>query len=139
MGLRQTLACALAATVLLPSAGNATTTVIDYGDLWYNAPAESQGGWGVNIAQQGEGLFLTLFVYGQDGKPHWYVASSVASTGANAFGGQLFDIGSGTFFGSAWAGVSGVRQVGDIAFTFDSATTGSMTYSVDTAQVTKSI
>ena len=72
----------------------AVTTTIDYGDLWYNAPAESQGGWGVNVAQQGDVLFATLFVYGQDAKPHWYVASSVASTAPNAFSGALFDIGS---------------------------------------------
>ena len=51
-----------------PSA-SATTTIPDYGDIWYNAPAESQSGWGVNIAQQGEILFVTLFVYGPDRTP----------------------------------------------------------------------
>jgi hypothetical protein len=117
----------------------ATTTTIDYGDLWYNAPAESQGGWGVNVAQQGEVLFVTLFVYGQDSRPHWYVASSVASTSPNAFSGQLFDVGSGTYFGAPWTGIAGVRAVGNIAFTFDSSTTGSMTYTVDGVQVTKGI
>jgi hypothetical protein len=42
-----------------------------YTDLWYN-PQES--GWGVNIVQQLETAFVTLFVYGPDGKPTWYVA-----------------------------------------------------------------
>jgi hypothetical protein len=121
----------------LPAA--ATTATIDYGDLWYNSPAESQSGWGVNIAQQGDVLFVTLFIYGQDGKPHWYVASSVASTAANAFSGALFDIGSGTSFAAPWTGITGVRTAGSIAFTFDTATTGSMTYTIDNVQVTKSI
>ena len=127
----------LVLTLALPCA--AVTSTTDYGDLWYNAPAESQSGWGVNIAHQGDILFATLFVYGQDTRPHWYVASSVSATSGNAFSGQLFDVGSGTYFGAPWTGISGARTVGNIAFTFDSATTGSMTYTVDGVQVTKSI
>jgi hypothetical protein len=41
-------------------------------DLWDN-PQES--GWGANVVQQLETAFVTLFVYGPDGKPMWYVAS----------------------------------------------------------------
>jgi len=44
----------------------------NYTDLWYN-PQES--GWGVNVVQQLETAFVTLFVYGPDGEPTWYVAS----------------------------------------------------------------
>ncbi|HET9580664.1 MAG TPA: hypothetical protein VFP44_22750 [Usitatibacter sp.] len=43
-----------------------------YSDLWFN-PAES--GWGLGVVQQEETAFLTLFVYGPDGAPLWYVAS----------------------------------------------------------------
>lgn len=132
------IAAGLACLALVPPA-SAVTSSTDYGDLWYNAPAESQGGWGVNIAQQGDILFVTLFVYGQDSRPHWYVASSVAATGANAFSGALFDIGSGTYFGVPWAGISGVRAAGNIAFTFDTAATGTMIYTIDNVAVTKSI
>jgi hypothetical protein len=132
------LAAACTALALaLPCAG--VTTTIDYGDIWYNAPAESQSGWGVNIAQQGDVLFATMFVYGADGTPRWYVAPSVAATGANAFSGGLFTVATGTWFGAPWTGVSGARSVGNIAFTFDTATTGSMVYTVDNVQVTKSI
>lgn len=41
-------------------------------DLWWD-PAES--GWGANIVQQGDVAFITLFVYGPDGRPTWYFAS----------------------------------------------------------------
>lgn len=118
----------------------ATTTTTDYSDLWYNAPAESQAGWGVNIAQQGEILFATLFVYGSDGTPRWYVASNVVPTGAaNTFSGALFNVPTGTWFGVPWTGISGVQTVGNISFTFAGATTGTMTYTVNSVQVTKNI
>ena len=42
-----------------------------YSDLWWN-PQES--GWGVNVVQQLETAFVTLFVYDADGRPTWYVA-----------------------------------------------------------------
>src|SRR5688500_4238199 len=129
---------AAAATALaLPAA--AATQSTDFTDLWYNAPAESQPGWGVNVIQQHNTLFVTLFVFGPDNTPRWYVASNVASTGSNTFSGQLFNVGSGTWFGAPWAGISGVQQVGSITFTFGSATTGTMVYTADNIQVTKSI
>src|SRR5690242_17237848 len=117
----------------------ATTTLTDFSDLWYNAPAESEAGWGVNVAQQADVLFATLFVYGPDRVPHWYVASNVAATGPTTFSGALFNIGSGTWFGAAWAGITPPQQVGDIAFAFDSSTHGTLTYSVNGVQVTKTI
>lgn len=125
------------AAVSLP--GAATTTLTDYTDIWYNAPAESQPGWGVNIAQQGDILFATLFVYGPDNTPRWYVAPNVPASGANVFSGDLLNVGTGTYFALPWTGISGVQVVGTIAFTFDSPTTGTMTYTVGAAQVTKSI
>ena len=130
---------AVAASLFVAVPAGAVTTLTDYGDLWYAAPAESQAGWGVNVAQQGDVLFATLFVYGADGTPRWYVAPSLASTAPTAFSGQLFTVGTGTWFGAPWTGISSVRAVGTIGFTFDSATTGSMTYTVDNTPVTKGI
>ena len=120
-------------------AARATNTLADYGDLWYNAPAESEAGWGVNLAQQGDILFATLFVYGQDRLPHWYVASNVSATGPTTFGGPLFNIPTGTWFGAPWAGITPPDVVGNISFAFDSSTHGTMTYNVGPAQVTKAI
>jgi len=128
---------AAAAALALPAAAASQST--DFTDLWYNAPAESQSGWGVNVIQQHNTLFVTLFVYGPDNTPRWYVASNVASVGTNTFSGQLFSVGTGTWFGAPWTGISGVQQVGNITFTFGTATTGSMQYTVDNVQVTKSI
>ena len=127
------------AALALPLPATAVTATTDYADLWYAAPAESQAGWGVNVAHQGDILFTTLFVYGADGTPRWYVAPSLTSSGAGTFTGALFTVGSGTWFGAAWTGISGVRQVGTITLTFASPTTGSMSYAVDGVQVTRNI
>src|ERR1700704_1673096 len=63
-----------------------------YTDLWWN-PQES--GWGVNVVQQGEALFVTMFVYGADGKPTWYSSSNahlvaIAPGNLPIFGGELY-------------------------------------------------
>lgn len=62
-----------------------------YSDLWWN-PQES--GWGVNVVQQEETAFVTLFVYARDGSPTWYVAPAARIT-HHASSGPLF---SGTLY-----------------------------------------
>jgi hypothetical protein len=68
--LQRLLASAAAACALAAQAGQ-------YSDLWFN-PRES--GWGLNLVQQDETAFATLFVYGADGRPTWYVASNLQVT-----------------------------------------------------------
>src|SRR2546423_9771958 len=105
--LLRSLTAALAAAVSLSAA--AVTTTVDYSDMWYAAPANSESGWGANLAQQGDILFVTLFVYGADNTPRWYVAPNVPSTGANTFRGDLVSVGSGTVFTAPWPGITGVQ------------------------------
>src|SRR4051812_46193484 len=79
MHIKRTLATVLAWAAL---AANADGT---YTDLW-NDPGEP--GWGVNVVQQLETAFVTLFVYADDGKPLWLIASDariVAVSGIGAF------------------------------------------------------
>ncbi len=53
---------------------------VDYGDIWWNP---SEDGWGLQIADQGDVLFLTFYVYGTDGKATWFTAlANYASTNA---------------------------------------------------------
>lgn len=117
---------------------SATTYSIDYSDLWYANPPESEAGWGINFSQQGEIIFGTMFVYGPNSQPTWYVASNMSPTGNNAFGGPLYSF-TGTYFGSPWVGHGPAQQVGNINVVFNSATTGTLTYSVGTVTVTKNI
>jgi hypothetical protein len=85
MKLLKTLLAGLAsAAALQANAGQFT-------DLWFN-PQEP--GWGANVVQQLETAFVTLFVYGPDGAPTWYVASDahvIAYAGAlPVFSGTLY-------------------------------------------------
>ena len=58
-----------------------------YTDLWYN-PREP--GWGLNVVQQLETAFVTLFTYDPDGRPAWYFASDARVTAYGAGGLPLF-------------------------------------------------
>ena len=74
--IKQAAAALWAAAALAVNAGQ-------YTDLWWN-PQES--GWGANIVHQGETAFVTLFVYGPDGMPTWYVASGARTFAYDASG-----------------------------------------------------
>ena len=76
---------ALVALVSFPAP--ATTTVTDYEDIWYNAPAGSESGWGVNIAQQGDVWFAAWYTYDADGNPAWFVMPRGTRTSGEAFSG----------------------------------------------------
>ena len=99
-----------AAFLLALAAGSASasTYTTDYTDLWY-VPSES--GWGLNLIHQEDVIFGTLFVYGPDNTPHWYVASDMryqGSGGPITYTGVLYET-SGT-----WLGTPGFRQLGMI-------------------------
>jgi hypothetical protein len=131
----------VAAFLLAPQASRAS--IYDVTGLWFN-PNES--GWGVNIIQQSGVIFATMFVYGTDGKPTWYVASDtrlIAGT-AGKYTGPLYAT-TGPYFGGSFnPGAVGVRQVGTL--TFDAACTGcniynnvQLAYTVDGVSVTKTV
>src|SRR5690348_1855880 len=135
---RFALAFLALAAFALPA--RATTYSTDFTDLWFN-PAES--GWGVNVIQQYNTIFATLFVYGANNAAQWFVAPDVEPSPAGSqtvFTGQLF-LTNGPFFGATSFDPASVGKlvVGTITFTFDSATTGTLTYTVNGAPVTKRI
>jgi hypothetical protein len=114
---------------------SATSFSTDYSDLWY-VPTEA--GWGLNIIHQGNTLFASLFVFGADGTPRWYFASGMTGS-ATSFTGTLSRA-SGTNFSAPWnpAAASNV-PVGSMTVNFATQSTGTLTYSVDGATVTKTI
>jgi hypothetical protein len=131
-------AAAILASFCVALPVSATTFSTDYTDLWY-LPAED--GWGVNVVQQAEVVFATLFVYGADNSPRWFVAPNTgafaAPAGQNIFSGPLYTV-TGTYYGVPWAGRT-PTQVGNITFTFNSPTTGTVGYTVNGVSVTRSI
>jgi hypothetical protein len=81
-----------------------------YTDLWYN-PAES--GWGVQVVQSNTFQFLTLFIYGADGKPTWYTAQLNEDATGN-YNGSLYAT-TGTYYASPWNPAQHTAQVAGTA------------------------
>ncbi|HUI99279.1 MAG TPA: hypothetical protein VLY46_03545 [Usitatibacter sp.] len=130
---------ALAAAAALAMPAYATTYSVDYTDLWYN-PNES--GWGLNLIQQGQTMFGTLFVYGVGTTAQWFVASDIEPVGTSTtqFSGQLFQT-SGPYFAAPGFDPNQVRPVtvGTIGLTFTDANTAILIYTVNGQQVTKTV
>jgi hypothetical protein len=124
---------ALALGFSLPAA--ATTAGTDYTDLWYN-PNES--GWGLNLIQQSNVVFATLFVYGSNNAATWYVASNLQGSGS-AFTGQLFQTTGPAFSGTFNPSAVTTTPVGTMTLAFNSVSTGTLTYTVNGVQVTKQV
>src|SRR6266581_4435941 len=100
----------------------------DYTDLWWN-PAE--GGWGVNVVQSDNFMFVTFFIYGPDGTPTWYTAD-LDWDGVSQYTGGLY-LTTGTWFAAPWQPRnSTISQVGSASFRPSSfnAYQGTLTYTL---------
>lgn len=135
MTLRHLLAAAaLASGCALSGALHAAT---DYTDSWW-AAGGTESGWGVNLTQQRNDIFVTFFVYAVDGKPTWLTAQLKRDGTGERFTGPLYRT-MGTWYGSpTWNG-SQIAQVGDATFDANSAYDGTLTYTVDGSTITKRI
>lgn len=60
----------------------------NYTGLWWNAPAGSENGWGLNIAHQGDLMFVTWFTYDAAGKG-WWLSMVATLAGDGVFAGDL--------------------------------------------------
>jgi len=129
-------AVAFLATLAVSLPAAATSTGIDYTDQWWGGQAEH--GWGVNFIEQGTTIFATLFVYGQDQTPRWFVATMQGS-GAS-FSGPMYSTTAPYFGAGSFNGDSTVAtQVGTMSVNFSSAYNGSMSYNVNGVTVNKAI
>jgi hypothetical protein len=138
MRLLRSVLAVLAACLALPI--QAATSTTDFSDLWSNA---NEQGWGVNVIQQNDILFVTLFVNNPANAPVWYVASRVirtADTGSTLnFSGPLYQT-TAPYFGGAFnpANVSN-RQVGTLTFSASLISQAILSYTVDGVSVTRQI
>ena len=108
---------------------------LDYTDPWWN-PSES--GWGLAIAQQAANMFLAWYVYDNNGKPVWYVASNCTVSGNGCTGTLYRTTGppSGPTFNPA---LVQVITVGTVSLAFTDANNGTLTYTVNGVSGSKAI
>lgn len=134
-------AAVLLASLAFASPAGATSYSVDFTDMWWNA---GESGWGLNVIQQSDTLFVTFFVYGQDGTARWYVVGAATPSTphpvpAYRFSGPLYET-TGPWFGGPFNPDNVVRtQVGAATLTFDSTSTGTLEYTIAGTTVTKAI
>ena len=133
----------LVLTCLCLSLGaRAATPTTDFSDLWFNPNEE---GWGATITQQNEILFITMFVYGPNNQPKWYVGPATVFLGASpggvvSFSGPLYEA-TGPYFGAPVFDESAVapNAVGTVTFAAGAISTGVLAYTVNNVPVSKQV
>jgi len=111
----------------------------NYEGLWWNAPAGSESGWGINLAHQGDVIFATWFTYDLTGKA-WWLGMTATPTGPNSFSGALYQTHGPAFDAVPFnPGAVVATQVGSGTLTFSDAQTGSFSYTVNGSSQTKAI
>jgi len=111
----------------------------NYQDLWWNAPAGSESGWGMNLTHEGDIIFATWFTYDMSGSPLWLVATMpVDPTGRYA--GTLYRLTGPPYSASPFDPTAvKVFAVGDARLTFASGISAQFEYTVDGLSQTKTI
>jgi hypothetical protein len=111
----------------------------NYQDLWWNAPAGSESGWGVNLTHQGSTIFATWFTFAASGRPLWLAATAV-QTAANTYAGTLYT-GTGPPFNAVPFDPAKVvgKPVGELRLTFVDGNHATFAYTVDGISQSKPI
>jgi len=116
----------------------------NYQGLWWNSPAESEPGWGLNVAHQGTIVFATWFTYDSTGKGWWLsMTASLTTTSTTTdqvYKGTLSQC-SGPPFNALPFTPSSVRCVaaGTGSLEFTDIDSGTFTYTIGGVTQTKSI
>lgn len=123
-------ACATALALAAPVA-HATSA----GDVWYTP---TEGGWGMNVVQQGSALGFAIYVYDLNQNPIWFLGSGNGNL-TQGWTGQMYAY-HGPYFGGAFdpASVS-FNTVGSFSFALLSVNTAALSYSVNGVTVTKNL
>lgn len=128
---------AAATALLLPALSMAATVTTDYTDMWWNS---DESGWGANVIQQNDTMFVTLFVYDANRQPTWFVAPQVIYQGAGVFTGQLYQT-SGTYYFEKPFVASSVTTlaVGTLTFTAVNPTHAVLRYRIGGFDIVKDV
>jgi hypothetical protein len=116
-----------------------TAAPANYQGLWWNAPANSESGWGINFAHQGDTIFASWFTYDTTGRG-WWVVMTAQKTGTNTYSGKLY-----TTRGPAFSAVPFdpsmvvATEAGTGTLTFTDANNGTFNYVIGATNQTKTI
>ena len=112
----------------------------NYQALWWSDPPNGESGWGLNIAHQGNILFITWFTYDTDGKATWFVGSDIEKTGNATYSGTLYKTFGPPMTASPWDPSKVTRMpVGSATLTFRDDDNGTFAHTVSGASGSKAI
>ena len=119
-----------------PSTAPAAAPAFDFSDLWWN-PNES--GWGLNLVQHASNqVFGVMYTYEAPNRPLWLVIPGGTWTSSLVFTGTIYRVNGPLIAGFDPTKVN-VRAVGAATLTFTDRDNGVLSFTLDGAQVTKTI
>lgn len=111
----------------------------NYQGLWWNAPAGSESGWGINFAHQGDTIFASWFTYDLSGKG-WWLVMTAPKTAPGVYSGALYTTTGPAFDAMPFNPAQVVpNPVGTGTLTFSDLNDGTFAYTVNGFAQTKSI
>jgi chitinase len=115
-----------------------SSTTTNYQDMWW--AGQQENGWGLTITQHQDALFLAWYIYDSSGNPLWVVLPSGQWNASHTtYSGDLY-IPSGSWLGNYQVGrFTANASVGSASIAFTSASTGTLTYTVNGVSGSKSI
>ena len=121
------------------ASGSVTPAAINFQGLWWNAPAGSESGWGINFAHQGDVIFATWFTYDTTGKA-WWLGMQANRTATGVYAGTIFTT-HGPAFNALPFDPSKVTEttVGSGTLTFTDANDATFAYTVNGVTQTKTL
>jgi hypothetical protein len=112
---------------------------VNYQGLFYAAPAESESGWGLNVAHQGDVIFATWFTYDTSGRD-WWLSMNLDRQADGSFAGPV-SVTRGPAFSSVPFDPLRVTRtvVGSATLRFTDANRGTFAYTVNGITQSKAI
>jgi hypothetical protein len=134
--LRRVFGALLLATAFSVPTASATSFSIDQSDLYYIA---TESGWGIQLVQRGSVIFATMFVYGPNGTPTWYVSTMNSANGVTWDGDLLAT--TGPYFATVPFNPANVSatKVGTMHWQPQSVAAGTLTYDVNGVAILKNV
>ena len=132
------MGAAIAAASCLALAAPASS-VPNYQGLWWNAPPNSESGWGINLTHQGDVIFVSWFTYDAGGNG-WWLSMTANKTAEGSYDGALIETRGPAFSADPFDPAKVTRtQVGSGTLTFRDNDTGALSYTLEGVSQTKFI
>ncbi len=111
----------------------------NFQSLWWNSPAGSESGWGINLAHQDDVIFATWFTYDSKGRA-WWLSMTANKATDNTFKGDLYQSTGPSFNATPFdPGLVTRTAVGSATLAFSDSDTGTFTYLLNGIGQTKNI